>query len=288
MLASLAMRLCFIAAVFAVSGPSAAWAQQTIGVVGIESGHATAGDADAAQRAIVALGTSAGANRVWSVLDGAVSAARECRDSACYGALGRARGVAFVLVVGVERAGATNVPWTVSARLVDAEADRDLGMAQVEVPPGTTDWAAVLGPGLEPLVRQLPAAAPPTGTLLVTCNVSGAEVFVDGNRVATIPMEAANLPVGAHQLRVHAGRYTDLMQEARIAAGQETRVDATLTGLPAPVEPASARPFCKRPWVWGVAGAVVATGVIVAIVLATSGGDQGSVADDAVPIPDLR
>jgi len=266
----------------------AAQAQQSIGVVGVEAGRATAGEADAAQRSVVAFGTAAGANRTWSVIEGAVGAARACADAACLGTLGRGHAHAFVLVLTVDRSATTAVPWTVSARLVDANADRDLGMAQVEVPPGTTDWGSVLGPGLEPLIRQLPAAAAPTGTLLVTSNVAGAEVFVDGNRIATIPMEPADVSVGPRSLRVHAERYTDFVQDVRIEPGQELRVDATLAGMPPPPDPPDTRPFYQKPWVWGVAGGVVLTGVVVAIVIATSGGEDSTIEDGAIPIPPLR
>lgn len=269
-----------------VAAPAAA--QQSIGVVGIESGRATAGDADAAQRAAVALGTAAGANRVWSVVDGAVAAARACTDAPCLAALARGHAHAFLLVLTVDRAGTTAVPWTVSARLVDANANTDLGMAQVEVPAGTTDWSSVLGPGLEPLTRQLPAAPVPTGTLLVTSNVAGAEVFVDGNRIATIPMEPANVAVGPRSLRVHAERHVDFLQDVRIEPGQELRIDAELAGAAPPPEPPDTRPFYSKPWVWGVAGGVVLTGVVVAIVIATSGGDESTVEDGAIPLPPLR
>jgi hypothetical protein len=265
-----------------------AQAQQSIGVVGVETGRATAGDADAAQRAIVALGTAAGGNRSWSVVEGAVGAARACADAACLGTLGRGHAHAYLLVLTVDRTATTGVPWTVSARMVDAGADRDMGMAQVEVPAGTTDWASVLGPGLEPLVRQLPAAPAPSGTLLVTSNVAGAEVFVDGSRIATIPMEPANLAVGPRSLRVRADRHSDFVQDVRIEPAQELRVDATLAGLAPAPDPPDTRPFYRRPWVWGVAGGVVLTGVVVAIVIATSGGEESTVEDGAVPIPPLR
>ena len=288
LLESPAMRFSLRFAVLVALVPGAAAAQQQIGVVGVEIGRATAGDADAAQRAAVALGSASGANRAWSVIEGAVAAVRECHDAPCLGALGRTHQLTHVLVLTVDREGETDVPWTVSAQLVDAQADTDLGMAQMEVAAGTADWAAGLGPGLEPLLRQLPAAEAPTGSLLVTSNVPGAEVFVDGNRVASIPMAPASVPVGARQLRVHAERYGDFLQEVRIDPGQELRIDATLAALPPPREPADQRPFYKRPWVWGVAGAVVATGVIVAIVLATSGGGDTTVEDGSVPIPPIH
>jgi len=282
------MRFSLRFALLAALWPGAVAAQQQIGVVGVETGRATAGDADAAQRAAVALGTASGANRVWSVLEGAVAAVRECQDTPCLGDLGRSHAMGFVLILTVDRAGATDVPWTVSAQLLDATADTDLGMAQVEVAAGTTDWGAALGPGLEPLLRQLPAAEAPQGSLLVTSNVPGAEVFVDGNRVASIPMAPTNVLAGTRQLRVHAERYADFMQEVQVDASQELRVDATLAVLPAPPEPADTRPFYKRPWVWGVAGAVVATGVIVAIVIATSGGSDNGLPNGSVPIPPIH
>lgn len=281
-------RSCLLVFTLVTAAAGAAEAQQSIGVVGVEAGRATGGDADAAQRAVVALGTAAGANRTWSVIEGSVGAARACQDAACLGTLGRGHAHAFVLVLTVDRTATTGVPWTVSARLVDANADRDLGMAQIEVPVGTTDWGAALGPGLQSVLAQLPAAQAPTGTLLVTSNVSGAEVFVDGNRVAAIPMEPTTLPIGPRQLRVHAERYSDFMQDLRIEPGQELRVDATMTALPPPPEPPDTRAFYQKPWAWGVAGGVVVVGVIVAVVIATSGGDDSSVRDGAVQIPDIR
>jgi hypothetical protein len=265
-----------------------AQAQQSIGVVAIETGRATGSDADAAQRALVEQGTAAGANRVWSIIDGAVSAARSCTDAPCLGAIGRGHAHAYVIVLTVNRA-TTRVPWSVSARLVDATSNADLGMAQVEVPAGTTDWGSVLWPGLQAIVLQLPTAPLPTGSILVTSNVPGAEVFVDGNRIAQTPMEPAAVPAGPRQLRVHSARYTDFLQDIQVEPAQELRVDATLELLPPPAETAESTAFYEKPWVWGVAGGVVVVGVIVAIVIATSsGGEDSTIRDGAVQIPPLR
>ncbi|MBI2895243.1 MAG: PEGA domain-containing protein [Deltaproteobacteria bacterium] len=289
MLARLA--LCVVCAL-ALAAPGVASADESLGIVAFETGRAEPAAADSAQRAALEVASRTLSGRPARIIEGAVAQARGCRDATCLGALGRTHGDAYVLVLGVGRTSA-GAPYVVSARLVvvdvGAGASSDVGMAQIEVPPGTTDWPAAMGSSLESLLHQVPAPPAPVGSLLVTANVAGAEVFLDGNRLGSTPLEAVpNVAVGRHQLRVRSDRHADYLVDVDVVGGVEARVDAELEPMAPPPPPPDTRPFYRRPWVWGVAGAVVVTGVIVAVVVATSGESTGGAAGDAVPIPAIE
>lgn len=67
------------------------------------------------------------------------------------------------------------------------------------------------------------------GRLLVTGGVTGAEVFVNGERVATLPMTAVTVLAGPDVLEVRADGFETMRRPIRVAAGAITRESATLT-----------------------------------------------------------
>jgi hypothetical protein len=82
-----------------------------------------------------------------------------------------------------------------------ARAERDVGVAP-------EDWRAAMEPSLGPLldpIEPLPAA---TGSLLVTANVSDAEVRVDGDFVGRTPLPTLpTVPVGRRSVSIARERY---------------------------------------------------------------------------------
>ncbi len=92
----------------------------------------------------------------------------------------------------------------------------------------------VLNATLESIQPQAPAQAPvgksiiPSFGLRIACNVSGAQIFVDGNPVGTTPNDA-KIPLGKHEVRVSAPGFVDFVQ--KIEATAFVALSVTLQGL---------------------------------------------------------
>lgn len=135
---------------------------------------------------------------------------------------------------------------------------------------------------------------PVAGVLHVTSNVPGARVLLDGRYVGDAPLEV-EADVGARAVQVSKGGYHDFFQNVMAVAGQELNLDVKLEELPAGLNPYKPLPpppprWYQKGWVWGViaAGAVVAAGATVGIVLGTRPYDLCTKSDTAcldVPAP---
>jgi hypothetical protein len=93
------------------------------------------------------------------------------------------------------------------------------------------------------LLWTLLAQAQNLGTLKVKSTITGAEVYLDGSLIGTIPL-SQDVPVGTHQLRVVADNYDPFVRKVEIQAGKTTEVTATLSAGGGTVEfsgPAGAR-----------------------------------------------
>jgi hypothetical protein len=83
---------------------------------------------------------------------------------------------------------------------------------------------------------SVPAPAA-TGTLSVTADVDGAQVFLDRRFIGTAPVTASDLAPGSHQLNVSAPGYEPIVQTIDITAGpramavrfREVRLNLTMT-----------------------------------------------------------
>lgn len=79
-----------------------------------------------------------------------------------------------------------------------------------------------------------PAAAPSagsgtTGTLTVASTTEGAEVFVDGEKVGTIPLPTSlPLPPGEHTIKVQKAGFAPLMDVFTIARRKDTKMEVEL------------------------------------------------------------
>jgi hypothetical protein len=79
-------------------------------------------------------------------------------------------------------------------------------------------------------------AAPVAGTLTITSDVPGAQVFLDRVFVGATPVTAKDVAPGAHQLNVSAPGYENHVQTVEVAAGprdiavafREVRLDAAI------------------------------------------------------------
>ncbi|WP_437511478.1 PEGA domain-containing protein [Sorangium sp. So ce1099] len=111
------------------------------------------------------------------------------------------------------------------------------------------------------------------GAVLVSVNVQGADVLVDGARVGTAPLaDPVFLEPGAHTITVQREGYVPLEKRVEVAAGSEVRSAFELARPPAsgplrPVAEPSPRPATKANMGVIVAGgSVAAVGVIAGVV----------------------
>jgi hypothetical protein len=114
------------------------------------------------------------------------------------------------------------------------------------------------------------------GLLTVTSGVTGATVFVDGQRVGVVPAQA-ELAAGKHSIRVVKEGYDDALTSAVLRAGDQRKIDIQL-------EKQSS--ILGKWWFWTAAGVVVAGGVAVTIAAMTEApADTGTIAPGTVSAP---
>lgn len=119
----------------------------------------------------------------------------------------------------------------------------------------------------------------PRGRVVVRSVVSGAVVFVDGQRLGVVPAEAA-LPAGRHRVRLEHPDYTPGDTTFEVADG-----DRKVVSLPLERRPG----ILSKWWFWTGAGVVLASGAVVAIALTSErSADRGDIAPGVVSAPLAR
>jgi hypothetical protein len=130
--------------------------------------------------------------------------------------------------------------------------------------------------GGEVVVQAMLHSKATTGILEVRSPVAGAHVFVDGERIGSVPAQAA-LPAGEHQVLVRREGYREVSTTAVIAAGKTTALDVALDAPP---------PITSTWWFWTGVGAVVVGGVVLTVALLTERSpDEGDIPPGRVSGP---
>jgi len=81
-----------------------------------------------------------------------------------------------------------------------------------------------------------PAAAAATGTLHISSDVIGAQVFIDRNYIGMTPVTSAELPPGSHRINIVAQGYESIAENVDVEAGsrdlqfnfKEVKLDASI------------------------------------------------------------
>jgi hypothetical protein len=106
------------------------------------------------------------------------------------------------------------------------------GRYLVEVVKDTYDtwkeWVDVAAAEKRSLVVSLVRGASGVGTLLISSNIMGAEVFVDGKRVDTAPALLEKLAPGKRTVEVRAKGYMVSQQEVNVEAGKTVKITVQL------------------------------------------------------------
>jgi hypothetical protein len=88
----------------------------------------------------------------------------------------------------------------------------------------------------QPEVTREPSAAAPTGTLHITSDIVGAQVFIDRNYIGVAPVTSPEMTLGSHRLNVIAQGYESVAETIAVAQGsrdlqfnfKEVRLDAAV------------------------------------------------------------
>ena len=212
-----------------------------------------------------------------------------CADAACYAS--QSAGSAMLVIaheenfIALQLLGPSGAPLTSGAR--------------TELAGDATDVERVLnGATLGRLAGAIPAP-PRRAPLLITTNVDGATVTLNGQSAGTTPMAALAADLGDYTIEVQAQGYAPYSQTislsevgARVDAWLEPsaetaasmqREDADEAGT---FTTASDDPIHEKWWFWAAVGggAVVVAGVITAIAIASGGEDD---TPDIVAVPPI-
>ena len=87
-----------------------------------------------------------------------------------------------------------------------------------------TQWIDVKQSENRTLLVNLVKATPKTARILVSSNISGAEVYLDGVKVATIPAILEEIKPGPHSLEVRAKGYLPGRKDVTLEGGQTAKV----------------------------------------------------------------
>lgn len=188
----------------------------------------------------------------------------ECEgDTRCLAEMGRVVGARWVVAVEIGGLGDVQL---LHLKLIDAATGRAIRSTNSQVAGGSIEPGA--------LVRLLTPRRY-RGTLALAINAAGAQVFVDGRRVARAPVtKPIALPVGSHALRITHPEYRDYVRFVDIAFGQRVALEVamkplsvvesevTRTGPPGSGDAGAARPWYGRWYVIAGVGVAVLAGSI--------------------------
>ncbi len=156
---------------------------------------------------------------------------------------------------------------------------------------------ATLDSLLETLRPVMFSPPPPPPELLVTVNVDGAIVTIDGERVGTTPIAAAVLTPGRHAVMVTAVGYSGARREVELDPGERERLDITLVSSSAvPMDEVivadgtvvDSRPWYEEWWVWTIVGGVVVVGVAVGVGVGVAANSGPPPDPMGIPLPPIR
>jgi hypothetical protein len=101
--------------------------------------------------------------------------------------------------------------------------------------PGFVPWSktVTVEAGKTVKVNAILSAAPDVGTLSITSNPSGADIYLDGTYWGYTPMTIGNVVQGGHEVRLLCAGYQPWTQTASVAGGQTTQMTAVLIPMPA-------------------------------------------------------
>ncbi len=272
------------AAVDAQDEPSVGAAPAPLVVTVLTNGRIPEEIVAAAQTALIAQLTPMAGGRPVQALATGNERIAACRDDACIGAelaqAGAAHAVILRLTARARR------PFEAVLELRDATSGvlrREPIRAELPTDPAALPDA--LASASEGLREALPAPPPPPATLLVTVNVDDASVRVDGEEIGTSPVAPVEVTEGSHEVLVQMQGYLDMRRRVEIRAGEQARIDVTLSPLTAVSTSGAAPPsvvggtddeaLTGQWWFWAAIGGGAALLLGLAIGIGVAAGQSG-------------
>lgn len=229
-----------------------------------------------------------------------LEAVTACEEDTCYGGILEEAGAAAGVIVRMSRRG-VRYPTTIELR--DPVSGTLRGeVVEVDVP-RNTEPAEALTPVMEQVQAQMPAPPPPDPTLLVTVNVDGADVSIDGISIGISPVAPVTVASGFHNVQVTMDGYLSVQRRTQVAPGDTGRVDVTLDPMSPEQVAANAqtdegggsdvfeRPITEEWWFWTLigGGAVLVIGAAIIIgMVAAQGDDTNAMLPTGVPLPRIE
>ncbi|MGE0785181.1 MAG: PEGA domain-containing protein [Sandaracinaceae bacterium] len=221
-----------------------------------------------------------------------------CSDDACYGGVLAEAGAAAGVFATLTRRGSRH---TLSIQLRDPVSGTVRG-EPIETPiTATQEPSEALLPVLDAIVAQMPSPPPPDPTILVTVNLDGAAVSIDGISIGNSPVAPVTVASGFHEVSVTLDGYAAQQRRTQVAPGDSGRVDVTLHSLTPETVAAQGgggqrddnavfeRPITEEWWFWTLigAGALLVIGgiIVIGIVAGSSGPQDTSLPRTGVPLP---
>ncbi len=233
------------------------------------------------------------------------TAAAECTDAACIGAIVAGEGAISGVLVRMERRRPRD-PLTVMVGVVDPVSGANRGEpVSGEIPRDQLEAPAEL---LAPLTAQLASSMPEpprSTTLLVASNVDEATVTVDDQEVGTTPLAPGDIVPGDHTVTVTRPGYLAQTRRITIEAGQAARLDfdleptsETAAGDAADLQAgfgggdtggggggAGDDSLLSKWWFWtAIGGGVVVIGVLIGVIAAVASSPSQ---EEAVFVPPI-
>ncbi|MFK7984540.1 MAG: PEGA domain-containing protein [Sandaracinaceae bacterium] len=274
------------------ASPSASRAPLPIMVVVVPARRVSEETTQAVAAAVTAQVTPmAGRRPVHALADEAIlSAMRACSDDACLGAQLASAQAQAGLVVRVSR---TRSGHAASLEMRDPVSGALRGeRIEGELPRDAEAIAEAIAPLSAQLEAQMPSPPPPPSTLLVTVNVDGARIQLDGEPLGESPVSRVELSEGPHTVSVAAPGHVPVQRRTEIGVGEQARLDVTLDVLGAEAVEASSGTvgegawametgepddgeLLEQWWFWTIVGGGAALLIGVAIGIGVAVSDQG-------------
>jgi hypothetical protein len=180
------------------------------------------------------------------------AAVRDCAGKAdCFARRVRGQGAGLLLTISVDRVGGVDEGLLLGLRLVDVDAEQEIGATGDEIPAGMSMVGA--------MEQQMPDVFPRTlwdqiGNLVVATDPLNAEVSLGGRSCAS-PCDLKRMVPGTYEVTIRKSGYIDWKGTVTVLAQQTVTLQQTLQ------EPEAS--IVSSPWLWGGVG-LAAIGVGVA------------------------
>jgi hypothetical protein len=204
-----------------------------------------------------------------------------CSDDACHGAILASANAQTGVYLRLRARGRRPLEAAIELRDPVSGATRMPAAVAGELPLDAAQIPAAMQALTAQVQGAMPSPPPPPSTLLVTVNVDGASVSIDGTDAGTSPIAAVEIAEGPHDVSVTLAGYRAVRRRIEVRPGEQARVDITLAlagaasvDVEGPAgdedpgffrEPAASTDITGEWWFWTIIGGGAAVLIAIAI-----------------------